>query len=461
MIKAQMRASTFILACLLGVSRGEEDAKEPDVEFKRVSVTGQFDNGQIVSGLTNHYDNPPTDIVMDGDFFQRTSAWITQEAIVDKRLRLTMGVGGVFWYALPANVNSSSRLTQFGPGISQAQAVYTFGDVEKPVTSLQMGFFPYKYNSDAKNLGEYLMRSGTYPGFVVTGGWNMLSSAAYMVQGLRLNVSLADGAFNSDLLLAMEHDLPPLYGITPAYIATYKPVPGVQIGAGAACNHCLPIKPSRESPHIPENQVITGVKYDTVSQAYTFTRDTNSFYSFQGVKVTGSLSLDPKSLISMDILGPEDLKIYGEVAILGVKNYPYLYDKIAERMPIMVGFNIPTFKLLEVFSFELEHYNSKFVNNYKNLVYGSSPTWYIPGADGSPVTPDEVARNLADTKSDDWKWSLYAKKELTKGIRIYAQAASDHIRTIQVNGGPMPTMVPITNRNGKDWYYIVRLEFGI
>src|SRR4051812_32224096 len=110
MIKAHKRAGYFILACLLGISRAEEEAKNSDVEFKRVSVTGQFDNGQIISGITNHYDNPPTDVKMNGDFFQRTSAWITQEAVVDHRLRLIMGVGGVFWYALPVTSNSATRL---------------------------------------------------------------------------------------------------------------------------------------------------------------------------------------------------------------------------------------------------------------------------------------------------------------------------------------------------------------
>src|SRR5690606_37566794 len=143
-------------------------------------------------------------------------------------LTLTMGVGGVFWYALPINPSDfTTRQTQFGPGISQAQARYAFGDVQDPAAMLQMGFFPYKYNADAKNLGEYLMRSGTYPGYVVTGGWNMLNSAGYMVQGARLNVPLWDGKFQSDFILAMERDLPPLFGITPAYVATLKPVAGV------------------------------------------------------------------------------------------------------------------------------------------------------------------------------------------------------------------------------------------
>jgi hypothetical protein len=459
MNKSQNRFLSALFIAAVGFAQAQDVS---DVEFKRVSISGQFDNGQIVHGETNRYDIYGKK-TLNGAFFQRTGVWITQEAVVKERLRLIMGVGGVFWYALPENPNNvSTRQTQFGPGISQAQGIYTFGDLADPTVSLQMGFFPYKYNSDAKNLGEYLMRSGTYPGYLVTGGWNMLNSAGYMVQGARLNVNLWDGKFQSDLLLAMEHDLPPLFSVTPAYIATVKPVPGIQIGAGAACNHCLSVKPSRESPEIPENQIITGVSYDSVSQFYTYTRDSTAYYTFQGIKLTATLSVDPKAYIPMPFLGAEDLKIYSEVALLGVKNYGYMYEDPLERMPVMVGFNIPTFKLLDVLSLEVEHYDSKFLNNYKNPLWGSVPMWFPPGIDGQSVEPAWVVENDSKVRRDNWKWSLYGKKEVTKGINIYAQAASDHIRTIGADfGAPSPTYVPITNRNGKDWYYIIRLDFGI
>ena len=459
MNKSQYRFLSVFLLGAIGVSQAQDAS---DIEFKRVSISGQFDNGQIVKGETNRYDIYGKQ-KLEGNFFQRTGVWITQEAVVRERLRLIMGVGGVFWYALPENPNNvSTRQTQFGPGISQAQGIYSFGDVTNPTASLQMGFFPFKYNSDAKNLGEYLMRSGTYPGYLVTGGWNMLNSAGYMVQGVRLNVPLWDGKFQSDVLLAMEHDLPPLFSVTPAYIATVKPVKGLTVGAGAACNHCLSVKPSRESPHIPENQIITGVTYDSTSQFYTYTRDSTSYYSFQGIKLSATLSVDPKAYIPMPFLGPEDLKVYSEIALLGVKNYGYMYEDRTERMPVMVGINLPTFKLLDVLSVEVEHYKSKFVNNYKNPLWASVPLWFPPGIDGQSVEPAWVVENESLVRRDDWKWSVYAKKEITKGINIYAQAASDHIRTIGADfGAPSPTYVPITNRNGKEWYYIVRLDFGI
>jgi hypothetical protein len=466
-----MSKSTFRLfsAVLLG-ALAYAPAQESDIELKRVSIVGQFDNGQIVSGRINQYDNsafvdPSIGYTykFNGDFFQRTSVWITQEAVVAERLRLVMGVGGIFWYALPTSSNINTRITQFGPGISQAQGTYTFGDLADPAATLQMGYFPYKYNPDAKNLGEYLMRSGTYPGYLVTGGWNMLNSAAFMMQGLRANFSLWDGKFQSDVLLAMENSLPPMFSISPAYVATVKPTNGIQVGAGIACNHCLPIKPSRESPKVGTNMVIESATYDTTLGAYVYEKDSSSFYTFQGIKVSANASVDPKAFVPMPFLGPEDLKLYGEIAVLGWKNYSYMYEKRTERMPIMVGLNLPAFKLLDVLALEVEYYNSPWINSFYSQYRGAGlPIPMIPGIDqdgtADQATVDQYA---SDVRRDNWKWSLFARKQVVKGIEIYAQAASDHIRTINAEAGPMPAMTPITNRNGKEWYYIVRLQFGI
>jgi hypothetical protein len=459
-VRFALSALSAVAALTLSVAGLAQAQEGGDVEYKRVSISGQFDNGQIVHGKMSGNEAAQAGTDMSGAFIQRTGVWITQEAVVKERLRLTMGVGGMFWYVLPVTKTSAQRQTQFGPGISQAQGIYTFGDLDNPTATLQMGYFPYKYNSDAKNLGEYLMRSGTYPGYIVTGGWNMMNSAGYMVQGLRVNTSAWDGKIQTDFLLAMEHDLPPLFGITPALLSTVTPIEGIKIGAGIACNHCIPIKPSSESPHIEENQVIISSSYDSASQTYSVVRDSNSYYTFQGVKVMASASFDPKAFVPMPFLGAEDLKLYGEIALLGVKNYGYLYEDRLERMPVMVGINLPTFKLLDILSVEVEHYNSKFVNDITKLVYSQSPIWNVPD-DGSLDSQEDYNLTQGEINRDNWKWSVYGKKTITKGIEIYGQAASDHLRTINLNGGPLPTMVPVTNRNGKDWYYLIRLQFGI
>jgi hypothetical protein len=452
-VLSMMPAACLLVAGLAGGARAADEV-DPDVRYSPISIAGQIDVGQIINGETGwHESGSLNGVKFDGDFFQRTGVWITQEATVKDRLSLTMGVGGLFWYALPTGGDPSSKLTQFGPGISQAQARYKFGDLEKPIASLQMGFFPYKYNPDAKDLGEYLLRSGAYPNYVVSGGWNMISSAAYMVQGFRLNVSLMDGMFQQDFILPMEHDIPPMFDLSPTYIATLKAIPGVELGAGVDCHHCIAIHPSKESPHVASNRLILRDSVDADGNYYYIT-DSTQFYTFQGIKLMGRVSVDPKAILPMDALGEEDLKIYAELAVLGLKNYSYLYDDITRRMPMVLGFNFPTFKFLDVLSLEVEYYNTKFPTSLYQPIANQVPTL-------------DLIQGVADLKSfdranrDDWKWAVYAKKEITMGIQLYAQIASDHIRSIAYNAGPQPTFVPITNRNGKDWYYIVRLQFGI
>jgi hypothetical protein len=123
-------------------------------------------------------------------------------------------------------------------------------------------------------------------------------------------------------------------------------------------------------------------------------------------------------------------------------------------MPMMVGFNFPTFKLLDVLSLELEYYKTRFATSLYQPIANQLPTLDLPQG-----AADLEAYNRANR--DDWKWAIYAKKEIIHGLQLYGQVASDHFRSIAYNSGPQPTFVPITNRNGKDWYYIVRLQFGI
>jgi hypothetical protein len=210
--------------------------------------------------------------------------------------------------------------------------------------------------------------------------------------------------------------------------------------------------------------VIKSATYDSAgtgnssSGMYDIVYDTGSYYTYQGVKLMASLSFDPKAYLPMPMLGPEDLKIYGEWSLLGVQDYSYMYNDRWQRMPVMVGFNLPTFKLLDVLSIEGEYYNSPFTNDLTSLYYSETPTWNILPGNATGITPAQYA---SDARRDNWKWAIYAKKEIIKGIQIYAQAASDDIRPIYLNEAPFPTLVPVTNRNGRDWYYLIRLQFGI
>ena len=93
-------------------------------------------------------------------------------------------------------------------GIDQAEAVYAFGDVERPMLQLHLGTFCYKYNPDVRNLGEYLFRSGPYPNYILNGGFLAVGDNAAYMEGFQASAHL--GGLTLDLLLITGDPMPPL-----------------------------------------------------------------------------------------------------------------------------------------------------------------------------------------------------------------------------------------------------------
>jgi hypothetical protein len=216
---------------------------------------GQIVKGQLIG------DSFADTVSGDGQFLTRTGVYITESATINEKLTITMTMGGLFWYALPEQTDLPPfRFLQFGPGVGEAQAIYAFGDPENPWSKLQFGFFPIKYNSDAKNLGEYLFRSGTYPALLYTGGWSYLNAAAYMAQGIRYTLNTLGGTLVHDFTLTMERDLEPNYDLSPGYLITWKPLPVFQIGAGVQWAHGIPMNDSLLHPKKPHNAYVVLIR---------------------------------------------------------------------------------------------------------------------------------------------------------------------------------------------------------
>src|SRR6185436_3585507 len=56
------------------------------------------------------------------------------------------------------------------PFVSEAQLTYkTSGMAESGGAQVTLGYFPYIYNPDVKNLGLYLLRGYVYPGTLISG----------------------------------------------------------------------------------------------------------------------------------------------------------------------------------------------------------------------------------------------------------------------------------------------------
>lgn len=301
--------------------------------------------------------------------------------------------------------------------------------------NIDVGYFPVKYNDDARNLGEYLFRTGTYPQYIITN----FDFAAARVTGVNIYGTVAD-ALKYKALLTINTEFATMGDLNFTGIASYSMLNKFfELGGGVSFCSFLSANPRHTTPGLldfsPED------RYKYLDGADTCT------YTFAGTKLMGRISIDPKALFSGDFFGKEDLKIYAEVAILGLKNYPVSinadssyftneiipasgifdtfniatrYDDILKRMPISFGINIPTFKLLDVLNFETEWYGSIYPNDMAEYIRDGFP---VPFARG-PWTQ----YGWQDSTSDNWKWSIYAKKTLANHFFIAAQVANDHLR---------------------------------
>ena len=448
------------------------------VEFHPKQVGASIDLGQIVSGRDRAANKDWSDITLT-----RTGVYLTTSATVDKKLDFYMTIGGLFWYPVSPMETSAERLVRFGPGVGQAQAIYSFGDPAQPAAKLQVGLFPMKY-TDATNLGEYLYRSGTYPGSLVTGGWSYLNSANYLAQGARFVVPTFGGKLTHEFTVFMERDYEPTSDFSPGYLVTYKPASFIEFGAGVVWAHALSLNPDRLAPNkTHEDTLFNGYSKRTnrpmnvvgkpnMSHIDTLTMttpaDSIGFYTFKGFKAMGRVSLNVGSLLGWKPAYSGDFKVYSEIALLGIEDQPYYYDDKTERMPIMAGISLPTFGLLDKFACEVEYHKSRFPNTVGAPFYSSLP---LPLNDngGGQVSPysydlDSYSGAKRDSvsdalKEDDWHWSVYASRKITDGINLYAQVASDHQRHPT---GPevKPSLEPPTVKPS-DWYYVIRVEFGL
>jgi hypothetical protein len=202
-------------------------------------------------------------------------------------------------------------------------------------------------------------------------------------------------------------------------------------------------------------------------------RDTTLF-SHRGIKLMGRFSFDPKYLLYQGGHGPfgaNDWKIYGEAAVIGTRNYPGVYENISERIPVMVGFNIPTFGFLDDCALEVEWYGAKFRDDYYKLVKETSPIPVSNHALEYDRKADSLGRLESDTTiafadvdvehmtKDDWKWSLYMSKTIEKYVKVSFQLANDHYRPWEGTPSGATSRYESAFTELRDYYAMMKIGF--
>jgi hypothetical protein len=456
-----MRQVLMVLA-VLAAAAVPAFAGNDSLQALNITLWGRTTLGQVVSSATEEgqYD------------FDFKGEWLENfEGGVRLNRQVLPGLLGRFHVGFGVNASTvrqknsisiEQTAKKFTASLLDASMLYTLGNLflKKDTFQIEFGYFPFKYNPQSTNLGEYLYRSNTYPGVLISGFENSNIDKP-KVGGLHLSyLCNAGGKLKQDVLLNSELDIYPLHDLNLTYMAAYAPHPIFTIGAGVEFARLVVFDAKKTTPGTDKNSHPTVDKW--VGYPDTMTHDT-TLYTFSGTKLMGRATLDIKEIIEaftgkIKLFGSEDLKLYGETAVLGVKDYPGWYNDIRKRIPIMGGFNLPTFKVLDVLSIEVERYQSPYWNSQEFIWKSQSPVPYIGSAAGSNYNGwnDSLAKT-----DDDWKWSIYASRKIGKLFRISAQAASDHTPRNWYTQGP-PSAVKYTDMVPRswDWYYMMRVSYN-
>jgi hypothetical protein len=184
------------------------------------------------------------------------------------------------------------------------------------------------------------------------------------------------------------------------------------------------------------------------------------FFPNKAILATAWAGFDFKPLLGWEeAMSPADFRLYTEIGILGLQSYPVFYDKVTERMPIMVGFNFPTFGWLDLLALQFEQFNSPNINSTWSIGNGNRPIPDLrPGSD--PLYSTDAYMDI--TQRDNKSWSVLAQKKIGGALNISAQVARDHFRSVGTDWWYDSKFEPneILIEEGF-WYWMVQIGWGI
>ncbi|MDB5104541.1 MAG: hypothetical protein JWP91_2230 [Fibrobacteres bacterium] len=429
---------------------------------------------------------PDNVLDLNGNVIQSVGAQVTVDADLGEHLQGVFGFGvQKVNHALGKGSSALLAISLYQNFLTQSSLTYFVGDKAEPSLTFTGGNFSYKYNPDVKNLGLYLLRGPVYPGILLGGFQDFaVDSTKGTMLGLKAHQNL--GFFSHDLILNCEREVPPTLDWSLAYLAKVQ-AGAFQVGAGVNFYRLIAYDSKLETPgHLSDADL--GFHKDRYIEVKPGSTDT-TFFTHQGTKVMGMFSLDFQRLFGAELSNPDDLKLYGEAAVIGLQNYGTTYNDIKKRIPVMLGFNFPTGGLLTHLSMEVEYYGAVYRNDlarignnnvvadwtkqnhpisspkpvdYSDYGIDSAGNWVNSTPTGDVTTNVKgTALDKQNVTKDDLKWSLFMEKSISKHISFMGQLANDHFR-------PKPVATGLIKSEGgtqeafastKDWYFMVRMGY--
>jgi hypothetical protein len=452
-----MRAGTAALWAAAALCARGARAEEIRLEYHGA---GWVQAGRIEHVSDTLSDGPGQDF--EGNWTQTAGGQVTAVADLGGGWEGGLGLGAIQSHNLRGSrFNDKAVEIQWSPYVTEARLTYTLGDPAHPALQATAGFFPFDYNPDTKNLGLYLLRGTVYPGAVISGFESKAVLPIADIYGL--DIRHESGGYRGDFLVNSEMDINPYFDISFAYLFHYRFLGAIEVGGGANWYRALASKPKITSPG---KDCLNGTSEYFINgddEEVCYILDTTAAGvdtvtgSLSGLKLMGRFSLDPKPLLGLDgVFGPQDLILYSEAAVLGVKDYPKYYDDVWQRIPVMLGFNLPAFRLLDVVSLEIEYYGNTNMSDFGKVVADNS---WVPRPRAVFDVPDGkggFTRARTDTYSDDWKWSLYASRIVAGHLKISGQVADDHFRS---GGYFLANTQSETLTAPDDWYWMLKVAY--
>ncbi len=362
--------------------------------------------------------------------------WFTAKTALEMSTFLTLQYG---------SMDKSSYYEVYNADIPSAEGIFHWSNLGPTVSSflLESGLFQYTNNAETKDLGNYLYRTQAYPAYIET----QLDYPVANLEGARAQVGFFNDKLRIEALANCDYIYLPWHDWNFGFTATYNPSDVLSLMYGICFDHAL----------------------DMNGNAQAFPDSLDKLY--QATKEDATLIFDPKPLVGglKNICGSEDFKIYGEAAVLGQKSYQYYPNDLSiprpyywcglplQNMPMMAGFNIPSFsKLLsgytwDVLSVEVEWWKYPYPNDWlgyaaTNGTFNAEPMDYQGDMSGYGY-PNQV------------KWSVYLDKSIQK-FEIKLMAMNDHDIYKTFSPQDQNCSEQFMRTHG-DWQWYVELRYNL
>lgn len=386
---------------------------------------------------------------------QRAYGYMGYDADYKNCLRLEFTGGGLMAFSTPQTGNQPQTMqTRQFFYINSAFASYKFGNIDNLLLNIQAGYFPYKYNPDAKNLGEYLFRTNSYPLVV----YSDFDYAQANLMGVRLNLKLPNKLIENDLMINSELVGIPVQNWSISDIIRSNIGDFLTLGLGIDFSNFLNVYQGQypTSQWTERYYNMESLPDDVKSKFYLINGSDTVLYDWKSIKTEAQISFDPKKFIPLNIFGKNDLKLYGELDIIGLKDYPKYYNNIQDRIITMFGFNFPGFKVIDLVNIELEYCQNNSGFSDGNF-FGSNNF----GAQSISPMDSSYGQGVYKVNRDPLRLSFYLKKSILDGhVNFIGQVARDHkkINFYYFDRTYMSFIESLPTKD--DWWWVLKTEFN-